>query len=162
MTISDGWFHSVKAAQRDLIKRCAGIARAAEIATTSSTQMGRYNNPTDPDLMPLNVVLALEADCGAALVTAVMASLNGRRLVERDEDGAGCVAVFSRYVETVRKAGELMATGAEAFADGKLTPSEMATIDRLAGELDGLNALLRKAIGTGKAEGGQILRFGSE
>lgn len=160
--ISDGWFHSVKAAQRDLIKRCAGIARAAEIATTSSTQMGRYNNPTDPDLMPLNVVLALEADCGAALVTAVMASLNGRRLVEREADGASAGAVFARHAETVRKAGELMSAGAAAFADGKLTPAEMASIDRLAGEVEDVLALLRKAIGTGKAEGGQILQFGAE
>lgn len=158
--ISDGWFHSVKAAQRDLIKRSGGIVRAAELATTSPTQMGRYNNPTDPDLMPINVVLALEADSGTALVTAVMATLNGRRLTEAETDGAGPGAVFARHAETVRKAGELMSAGAAAFADGKLTPAEMALIDRLAGEVEAALALLRKDIGNGKAQGGEVIRFG--
>lgn len=155
--ISTAWQHRLKSAQRDLISRCGGIERAAEITSFGKSNVGRWNNPTDPDLMPLNAVLALEADAGVALVTAVMAGLNGRRLMEQDCEGAGPAAVFRHHAEAMRAAGDLMAAGAAAFADGKLTPAEMAVIDKAACQVETTLAELRKAIGHGKAEGGQVV-----
>jgi len=157
--ISTAWAHRLKAAQRDLISRCGGIERAAQITSFGKSNVGRWNNATDPDLMPLNAVLALEADAGVAPVTAVMAGLNDRRLVEPDSAGQGPGAVFSRHAETVRAAGDLMAAGAEAFADGKLTKSEMAMIDRAASQVENALGELRKAIGHGRAEGGQVVEL---
>lgn len=160
MGIPDSWFHRLKAAQRDLIARCGGIERAGEISSSSKSHVGRWNNPTDPDLMPISAVLALEADCGVALVTAAMASLTGRRLVEPDAPGDGAAAVFRRHAEATGKAGELMAMGAAAFADGKLTPTELAQLDRASREVEEALGKLRIAIGQGKAEGGQVVSFG--
>lgn len=154
--ISTAWQHRLKSAQRDLISRCGGIERAAEITSFAKSNVGRWNNPTDPDLMPINAVLALELDAGVALVTAVMAGLNGRRLMEPDSEGAGPAAVFRHHAEAMRAAGDLMAAGAAAFADGKLTPAEMAIIDKAAGQVEATLSELRKAIGHGKAEGGQV------
>lgn len=156
-SISTAWAHRIKAAQRDLISRCGGIERAAEITSFGKSNVGRWNNSTDPDLMPLNAVLALEADAGVALVTSVMAGLNGRRLVEPDCEGRGPAAVYSMHAEAVRAAGDLMAAGAQAFADGVLTPAEMAVLDRAAGHVEGALGELRKAIGQGKADGPQVV-----
>jgi len=158
--ISTAWQYRIKSAQRDLISRCGGIERAAEITSFGKSNVGRWNNSTDPDLMPLNAVLALEADAGVATVTAVMAGLNGRRLAEPDCAGSGPDAVFVSHAETVRAAGDLMVAGAVAFADGKLTPAEMAQLDRAAGQVEFALSELRKAIGHGKAHGAQVVRFG--
>lgn len=157
--ISTAWQHRIKSAQRDLISRCGGIERAAEITSFGKSNVGRWNSPTDPDLMPLNAVLALEADAGVALVTSVMAGLNGRRLAEPDSDGRGPAAVFAMHAEAVRAAGDLMSAGAQAFADGVLTPAEMAVLDRAAGHVEVALGELRKAIGHGKADGPQIVKF---
>src|SRR6185312_16646205 len=69
--ISDAWFYRLKAAQRDLIKMVGGIERAAEITSISKSHVGRWNNATDPDLMPINAALLLEAECGVPLITSV-------------------------------------------------------------------------------------------
>lgn len=159
--ISDAWFHRIKAAQRDLIARAGGIERASEITSVSKSNIGRWNNPKDPDLMSLPAVLALEADCGVALVTGVMADLNGRRLMEPEGEGGGAASVFTRHAETVRQAGELMAAGAAAFADGRLTTTELQLLDRVASNLEISLSEFRKAIGTGKGAGGEIIDFGS-
>ncbi len=42
------------------------------------------NNATDPELMPLHAVYALECECGVPVVTSAMAELNGRRLTDPD------------------------------------------------------------------------------
>jgi len=159
--ISTAWQHRIKSAQRDLIARCGGIERAGEITSFGKSNVGRWNSPTDPDLMPLNAVLALEADAGVALVTSVMAGLNGRRVVEADCEGAGPSAVFAKHAEAVRAAGDLMSAGAQAFADGVLTPAEMALIDRAASQVEAALVSLRLSIGQGKADGAQVVQFGA-
>lgn len=160
-TISTAWQHRIKSAQRDLIARCGGIERSAEITSFGKSNVGRWNNPTDPDLMPVNAVLALEADAGVALVTAVMAGLNGRRLVEPDCQGKDPGSVFGHHAEAVRAAGDLMCAGAQAFADGVLTTAEMAMIDRAASQVETALSELRKSIGHGKSVGAQVVQFGT-
>lgn len=150
----------IKGAQRHLIDRCGGIGGAVEITSYGKSNVGRWNNPTDPDLMPISAVLALEADCGEPLVTAVMAELNGRRLSDPDGDEAAPATVFSRHAETVRRAGELMAAGAQAFSDGRVTPTEMLLLGQLANDLQSAVADLQMALASGKAEGGQVVSFG--
>lgn len=140
------WFYRLKAAQRDLIRRVGGIERAGVLANVSKTQMGRFNNDGDPELMPLPVVLMLQRECGVPLVTAAMAELEGRRLAEPGEGAAASNAsIMSTYAETVIQAGELIAKGALAFADGRLTPAEAAGIDRTASVLEQALSELRKA-----------------
>ncbi|WP_245409845.1 hypothetical protein [Pararhizobium haloflavum] len=135
---SDAWFHRLKTAQKDLIKRCGGIDRAAELTSVSRSQVGRWNNPGDPDLISLPAVLMLEADCDAPLVSAVMAGINGRRIADPDEvtiTGASA-CVLSAHAATITKASELMSVGARALSDGKVTPAEAAEMDRACSMLD--------------------------
>jgi hypothetical protein len=154
MPISEAWFYRIKSAQKDLIERCGGIVRSAEKCSSSKTEVGRWNNQTDPDLMPLPAVLQLEADCGMPLVTAVMADLNGRRLADPDEFGATNAGVMTAHAEVVVQFGELIAKAAIAFSDGKLTPSELAGIDRNAAALERALSELRKAAAAGRGQGG--------
>lgn len=154
MTVSDAWFHRVKAAQRDLIKLNGGIERAAELTSISKSQIGRMNNPADGELMTLAAVVILEADCGQPVVTAVMAEANGRRLTDPEAERAAEVSVLSAHADVMRQSGELAHSMAVAISDGRVTPAEAQTIDRVAAKVAEANAELRAALAGIKAQGG--------
>ena len=142
--LKNAWFYRIKAAQRDLINLSGGIERVAEITSISKSHVGRWNNAQDTDLMPINAVLMLEENCGVALITSVMAELNGRRLSDETEQGQRNADVLSAYAETVRHAGEVMSAGALALADGTVTPAEALNVDRAVSVLErGLSDLRR-------------------
>ncbi len=152
--ISDAWFYRLKAAQRDLIKLCGGIERAGDITSFGKSTVGRWNNSTDSELMPLSAVLLLEAECGTPLVTGVMADLNGRRLQDPDDLGKSTGSILSRYAEAVRKSGEMMAAGAQVFADGKITPAEATQLDRVTADAEHTLSEFRKILAGARADGG--------
>lgn len=77
--IPDSWFHRMKAATRDLVKACGGIVRAGEIALISKSEMSRMQSATDPALIGIAQVLALEADCGLPFVTTVVQRIESVR-----------------------------------------------------------------------------------
>lgn len=134
--LKNAWFYRIKEAQFDLIKLSGGIKRVVEITSISKSQVGRWNNAQDTDLMPVNAVLMLEKHCGVAVVTSVMADLNGRRLSDETEHGQQNADVLSAYAETVRHAGEVMSAGALALADGTVTPAEAMTVGRAVSVLE--------------------------
>lgn len=142
--ISDVWFHRIKAATRDLVKACGGIVRAGEIAHASKSEVSRWQSAADADVITLPAVLALEADCGLALVTSVMADLNGQRLEHGELGGAAEIA--GQQAEVMRHAAELLAQGAAALADGKISPAEAQILDRAAGDLERALAPMRRTL----------------
>lgn len=152
--MSDPFLYRIKAAQRDLIERCGGIQRVEAISGFSKSQVGRWNNPSDPDLMPVGAIRALERDCGVALVTSVLAEVNGRRLTDPEAERAQDVCVMLSHAELMRQAAELANGMAVAIADGQVTPTEAQTIDRLAAGLERSASALRSALATIKARGG--------
>ncbi|AEH88165.1 conserved hypothetical protein [Mesorhizobium opportunistum WSM2075] len=153
-TMPSAWFYRLKAAQRDLIERCGGIIRAGEKCSASKTEVGRWNNDGYPDLMPLSAVIQLEADCSMPLVTAVLAELNGRRLADTVDAGElANASMMASHAEVVVQAGELMAKGALAFADGRLTPAEAAGIDRQCSVLERAVSELRLAAASARVGG---------
>ncbi|MCM2292273.1 hypothetical protein NAC44_08025 [Allorhizobium sp. BGMRC 0089] len=151
----DAWFHRIKAAQRDLIRMVGGIERAAEISSVSKSHVGRMNNATDPELMPISVVFALESECGVPLVTSAMAELNGRRLADPDAERAADWNVLASYTDVVRKAADLTSGGAMAIADMVVTPAEAHKMDRDAAELQRGIGQLRQALAAVIARGGE-------
>jgi len=151
--LPSAWFYRLKAAQRDLIKRAGGIERAAELASISKSQMGRFNNDGDPELMPIPAILMLQRECGVPLVTSAMAELEGRRLADPSEAAAANGSILSSYAEVVVQAGELISKGALAFADGKLTPAEASGMDRAAAALEIVISELRKATAGARSSG---------
>lgn len=147
---NEAWFHRLKAAQRDLIKTCGGIERCVEITSMSKSQVGRWNNAIDNDLMPLNAVYLLEAECGVLCVTSALASLNNRRLAEADAVERQNINILTNFSETVQHAGELMNIGSVAFADGKITTAEATQMDRATSELELRASKLRRALAAAK------------
>jgi len=152
--MSDPFLYRVKAAQRDLIERCGGILRVESISGFSKSQVGRWNNPSDPDLMPIGAVRALEADCGVALVTAVLAEANGRRLTDPEAERAADVCMLASLGEVGRQFAELINVASIAIADGHVTPTESFNIDRVAAGADKALAELRASLAGIKARGG--------
>ena len=156
--MNDAWFYRIKAAQRDLIKFAGGIERAVDICSSSRSQVGRWNNPGDPDLMPLNAVMMLEGETGQPLITSVMAAINGRRLTDPDGGGQD-EALVARFGAASRAAGELISTGMSAFADGQVTDAERTEMDRECGKLEQHLRDLRMSLAGGRGAGGTSARI---
>lgn len=146
----------IKAAQQQLIAAAGGIdgAVAALGETVGRSTVGRWNNADDPTLMSLDGLIRLEAATGMTIVTAALAELNGRRLADQDGEIATQACIMNRHAETIMQAGELMAAGAAAFADGKVTPAEAQTIDRAAAQMERSISDYRKTLAGIRAEGG--------
>lgn len=149
--ISDAWFHRVKSATRDLVKACGGLVRSGEIVHASKTEVGRWQSATDEDIIPLPAAMALEAECGIPFVLNAYAGLLGRRVADPAEEGGAAASVFVRHAEAVGAAAEMMAAGAAAAADNRLTPAEAERMDRAAGSLEGSIGLLRRDLAAAKA-----------
>ncbi|MBN9053517.1 MAG: hypothetical protein J0H80_07015 [Rhizobiales bacterium] len=152
--MSDPFLYRIKAAQRDLIERCGGIMRVESISGFSKSQVGRWNNPSEPDLMPVGAIRTLEHDCGVALVTAVLAEVNGRRLTDPVAERAEDVCVMLTHAELMRQAAELANGMAIAISDGQVTPTEAQNVDRLAAGLERAASDLRASLAAIKARGG--------
>jgi hypothetical protein len=150
----DAFLYRVKAAQRDLIERCGGIMRVVDKSGYSKSEVGRWNNGSEPDLMPVGAIAALERDCGQALVTAVLAEANGRRLTDPEAARRAEVNVLTSHAELMRQSAELANAIAVAIADGAVTPSEATTVDRVAASLERAASELRASLAVIKADGG--------
>lgn len=156
--MSTASLYRVKAAQKQLIALLGGLDDAGLLDQFGRSTLGRWANLDDPTLMPLNAVMTLErmvvADGGEPLVTRALAEIAGRRLADPGAAAAGQQNVMSRHAEAIVQAGELMAAGAAAFADGRVTPNEATGIDRAAGALEQALGEYRKALAGIRAEGG--------
>lgn len=150
--LSNAWFHRLKAAQRDLIKMCGGIVRAAELTSTSTSHVGRWNQAKDTDLMPINAIIILEADCGQPLVTSAMAELNGFRVEDPERAIKTTTSIMTSLADTMQEAGALFASGAAAAADGKYTPAELTTLERGAAVLNTKIGSLRNDLAAAQAD----------
>lgn len=131
-------FFLIKGATGDLIKRCGGVVRAGEVCSYSRNSVSRWGCRNSPDLIPLSAALALEADCGAPLLTAAMARLNGLALTAPLEDGPEAKApraASREFGRAAEMAGQLMVAGCEAMADGQLTPAEAQALRAISGKL---------------------------
>lgn len=148
----------IKAAQQEIIGRAGGIDGAVAALggpdRIGRSTVGRWNNPDDPTLMSLDALIRLEAAAQCSVMTSALAELNGRRLADPDAVTIGQAGVMSRHAEAIVQAGELMAAGASAFADGKVSPNEAATIDRAAAQLERSLGEYRKALAGIRADGG--------
>ena len=153
--INEAFLYRLKAAQRDLILHCAGVERSAAISGFSKSQVGRWNNPLDGDLMPISAVIALEEFCRVPFVTAVMAEANGRRLTDPEETRKADIDLLSGHAEVMRQFGELALTVAKVAEDGKVTPTEAALVDRVASGAERALSGLRQASARIRANGGE-------
>lgn len=143
----------LKAKQRDLIAAAGGIERAAAVCSYSKSEVGRWNNPDSPDLMELPAIFALEEETGRFDMSEAICAARGRRFAEAEAAVANG-SVMAAHAEAVVRMGEVMTEGALAFADGKLTPSESAQIDRAVSKLEKTAADYRRVLASARAAGG--------
>lgn len=150
--ISEASYQRIKSATRDLVKACGGVERAGSITNMSTSEVSRWQSASAlRSIIPLDAVLALEADCGLLLVTSAMASVNGRRLADPDGGDVSAMQVMGRYAETVRTVSEMMAVAATALADGKLTGSEIEMLIRALGDMQRATGLFQRDLSDAKA-----------
>jgi hypothetical protein len=137
----------IKAATRDLVAACGGVAAAGTLCGVAPASVSRWQAIEDAALIPIGAVLALEAECGAPLVTAVMAEINGRRLADDEAgDGRPGKALGAAAADLARQAGAAMAEATEALADGVVSPAEAAQIDRRLSGMDAASRRLRDCL----------------
>ncbi|GAB5505815.1 MAG: hypothetical protein Rhirs2KO_09780 [Rhizobiaceae bacterium] len=146
----------IKAAQNQLIAACGGIDGAVDAleGKFGRSTVGRWNDLGDPTLMPLTAVLDLQAHTNQPMIASALAELCGRRLADPDGAIVKQASAMAQHAEAIMHAGELMAAGAQAFADGKVTPNEATAIDRAAGLLEQAVAAYRKTLAGIRADGG--------
>ncbi|MDI6838605.1 MAG: hypothetical protein QMD99_23185 [Rhizobiaceae bacterium] len=151
----DAFLFRLKAAQFDLIEACCGIERAAEKCGYGKTTVGRWKDRNDPTVMPIPAVVALEADCGRAFVTAVMAGTNGRRITDPEDEKAKQAGILSAHADLMQRMASLAGDVATAYADGVVSPTEAHIIDRGASEAERSLSDFRNSIAVVKAAGGE-------
>lgn len=154
MRLTEAWMYRVKAAQRDLIEACGTLRRIEEKHSYGKTTVGRWSDPNDPTFMPLQAVVALQADCGIPYITQVLAELQGRRLTDPDVERQAEIGVMASHAEVMRLVGELANSVALAIADGRVTPAEAHSVDRIAAGLQQVTSDLRGSLASIKALGG--------
>jgi hypothetical protein len=152
--MSDPFLSRLKAAQRDLIEDCGTLRRLEEKFGFSRSVAQRWGDSNHPDLMPLNAVRVLEADCGTPWVTSVMAEVTGRRLTSPEQERAAAACVMQGHADLVREFAELSTKLALAYADGRMTPAEATVADRASAGMEEALRSFRNALAVVKANGG--------
>lgn len=137
----DAWFWRVKAAQRDLIARCGGVRRAAEIAGCSPSWIGKCNSPEEDGFLSMTQKRALETDAQFPVVSKVEVEAQGWSLHQM-EAAPAAADLHGSTARVIVEASDVMRVYAEAAKDGKLTPTE---IRELQGEFAALARVLEDA-----------------
>jgi len=144
----------IKAKQRDLITAAGGQVRAAEICGYGKSTVGRWADPGSPEWMPLDALFKLEEDTGRHDLSEAIAACRGKRFSDEPGTAAANGSAMSAHAAAVVQMGELMTTGALAFADGKLTPAEATQIDRALSKLEEAVEEYRKVMAGARGAGG--------
>ncbi|RXF72093.1 phage regulatory CII family protein [Hansschlegelia zhihuaiae] len=124
---------ALKAATRELVKRCGGQEAAARATRVNHQSLSRYGSLEDAqNFSPVDVIADLEAEIGEPIVTRELASLAGRTLA--DVASGDAMAPALRLVRLIKETGEVKSALAEALADGRIDEAERLTIRREARE----------------------------
>ncbi len=135
----------LKLKTKALIKACGGLEEASRACEEScrpysAPHLSRAQNPGYPDAyLPIDIVLCLEAYCGAPLVTAAMAEVRPAGEVVgslRDEVG-----------DVIERGGDLFKAVRAATADGRVDPREGAEIEAMLDEFFAELHQARQALG---------------
>lgn len=113
---------------RDLIEAVGGLEPSAEITGLSTSQLGRYQSPTERDSMPLRVIEELEAvthsEIGHPIVTRYLARRAGYSLLRRPDVPACRSAILDLLARQAKEQGECDPEMLHALADGQIDAEE--------------------------------------
>lgn len=131
----DADFYRLKAAAADLVARCGGGRRSAEITGLSPAMISNICQRDQAAMLSLFAKLRLELDCGAPLVSAVEAELLGHRLERIGGTPAAGGSPLDAHAAVMREVGDLCGAFAEAQRDGRYTRTDAAAVDRALADL---------------------------
>jgi hypothetical protein len=127
----DADFFRLKAAMEDLVTRCGGQKRAGALMDGVSQQMVSLICDRDSNsMLTLRGKLALEADCGAPVVTAVEAELLGFKLVRDGAAPSGDACAYTAHAAVMKEVGDLCGVFATSVADGRFSRTDAETARR--------------------------------
>lgn len=123
------WLFTLKAATRDLVSACGGVARAAAEISVSTTTLSRWQSVEHPDLITLPAKLLLEAECGVPYLTRAEAGLLGLSLEQSSPkaDDGSLIAAHGSVMASFATVSEVLAL---ALGDMKITAGEADQYDR--------------------------------
>lgn len=139
--VGAGRFTTVSVTRR----ACEDAGPLHGIATNTradKSQLSRYGNPDQPEFIPLDVAMDLDALSGGDRILRAWADLRGFALV-REERGTQTEDI-TRHIGAVGiESGELISEMCNAAADGKVTPREAEAIERRAEDVKDNISLLQ-------------------
>lgn len=150
----EAWFWRVKAAQRDLIERCGGVRRAAEIGACSPAWIGKCNTANEDAFLSALQKHRLEQDAGEPIVSRVECELMGHEVsAPGGAAAAPAGSAFSAHAELVGEFGDLLAGFAARIGDGRFSRADGAATDRELAEIIARAEAFRRLIAALQAEG---------
>jgi hypothetical protein len=118
---------ALKTATRVLISQVGGLVAAASVCRLEVARLSECQSVNHPgSLLPIDVVLQLEAVAEAPVVTGALARLQG--LSVGAADGAAAVDIGRSVATASRNAGAAAATFLEAMADGRMDSHERVAL----------------------------------
>jgi hypothetical protein len=124
----------IKAATHLLVEKAGGIVAAGLVIDRSKSQVQRWQDPNGEDMIPAFYAVLLEAYTGQPIVTQAMAELSGYTLQSIEAQPAG-QGFLNANMRVAREFSDLVATIAEASADGVHTPNEIQKMDHEAADV---------------------------
>ncbi len=165
-TMTNAWFHRLKAANRMLIKLNGGIEACSDLTSLSKSQIGRCNSDKDTDLLPIASVIRLEAECGNPVVTRAMAELHGFQLVNPNEKGEDGRCLMRDNAEMQQRNSEFQSGLYSAAGDNVITPNEalrsLRDLQSLKQKIADVETGLTEMIAKGGQKGDLRLVYGGE
>ncbi|HWJ71911.1 MAG TPA: hypothetical protein VNX29_01980 [Kaistia sp.] len=154
METAEGRRLRIKAATRDLVAACGGVERAADIVDMSKSEVSRWQSASSmSSIIPVDAILALEAECSLAPVTAAMAAINGRALAEGAEPGLPVRAtLIARQAASMAAEAKVAQVFAEIHEDGVTTPAELERLQRALGDKQITDHEYQNTIASARAE----------
>lgn len=119
----------LKVATRRLIEACGGVESAAELCRVKKSSLSEYENRNSDTFMPIDVALDLESFAGEPFVTRALAEETGQTVTQKDFGEGETPSCLALAVGSIaRESADVVASLADALADGVLTDQERETV----------------------------------
>ncbi|WP_421787952.1 phage regulatory CII family protein [Hyphobacterium sp.] len=153
-------FADLKIATRELISRCNGIESSALVdgCRVGKSNISRYQSKGDREIfIPIDVLLALELDCGDPVITKTLARLNGYEMFQLPDAVGSRGPIHKQLLKVFKESGDVFTQGAKALEDDNhVSPVEAQALLKETNEaliaFIALQRLLQKRIQVGILE----------
>ncbi len=143
---------TLKAAVASLIERVGGITRAADLTGRSRSQLQRYSDDAEPDMVPVDLVRTLETVAGETIVSGFLVREQGGVVLHLPR-GSGEAALNIDFARVGERTSALFAEYARSLKDGKLSAKENGRLLRDLDEVLTAAAVMRARLQANREEG---------